>query len=82
MVYAKVDNIQLDITISPKLKAEGEARELVRQIQQLRKEADCKLDEEVTVILPSWPKDFEEIIKKETLAKNILKGPKLEIKRG
>ncbi|OGE14333.1 isoleucine--tRNA ligase [Candidatus Curtissbacteria bacterium RIFOXYB12_FULL_40_6] len=61
--------------------AEGQAREIVRQIQQARKEAGCALDEQITVTLPSWPKDFEDLIKKETLAKAIIKGPELGIVR-
>src|SRR3989344_3592733 len=61
---------------------EGEAREIVRQIQQARKETGCGLGEKVIVMLPSWPKEFEDYIKRETLAKSLIKSSKLEIKRG
>ncbi|MBI3282701.1 class I tRNA ligase family protein, partial [Candidatus Curtissbacteria bacterium] len=74
-------SLSLDTEITPELKAEGEARELIRQIQQARKDAGCALDEKVEVFLPSWPKEFEELIKKETLTSSLVKGTSLEIKR-
>ncbi|MDP3888864.1 MAG: class I tRNA ligase family protein, partial [bacterium] len=73
--------VELDTTISVALKEEGEARELIRQIQELRKEAGCSLDEKVTIYAPSWPKEFEEYIKGETLAKEILEGHELKIEK-
>ncbi|OGD84613.1 hypothetical protein A2165_02200 [Candidatus Curtissbacteria bacterium RBG_13_40_7] len=80
-VNSKVKKIYLETKITKELKAEGEAREIVRQIQQTRKESGCQLDEKITVILPSWPKEFEDYIKKQTLAKQIIKGTGLAIKR-
>jgi isoleucyl-tRNA synthetase len=71
--------VKLDTKLTPELKAEGEARELVRQIQELRKEKGCRLDEKIIVFLPSWPKKFESYIKKQTLAKKLLKAKKLKI---
>jgi len=59
----------------------GQARELIRQIQIARKEAGCDLAEKVTVTLPTWPKEFEQEIKKQTLAEELVKGEKLTIKR-
>ena len=61
--------------------AEGRAREIIRQIQQARKEAGCDLSEKIIVRLPSWPKEFEDYIKRETLTKALVKGSKFEIKR-
>ena len=69
----------LDTEITPELKAEGEARELVRQIQDLRKEAGCKLDDKIVVEAPSWPEEFEDYIKQKTLASTLRVGPKLKI---
>ncbi len=60
---------------------EGQARELIRQIQQLRKEAGCALDEKIIVHAPSWPKDFEEYIKKQTLAEKLIENKELKIER-
>ena len=47
----------------------GEAREIVRSIQAKRKELGVKITDYVSVTLPSWPKEHEEWIKKQTLAK-------------
>ncbi|MBI2611403.1 isoleucine--tRNA ligase [Candidatus Gottesmanbacteria bacterium] len=73
-------SVRLDKTITPELKKEGEARELVRQIQLRRKEIGCKIDQKVIVTLPSWPKEFEEYIKNEVLAQKLEKGNQLEVK--
>jgi len=72
-------SVKLDTRLTPKLKAEGEAREIIRNIQSARKTAGCKLDQEVKVQLPSWPKEFEEEIKRQTLASELVKGEKLII---
>ena len=73
--------VELETTLTPELIAEGEARELVRQIQQARKEVGCGLSETVTVTLPDWPEEFTDYIKKETLADELIKGSGLAIKR-
>uniref|UniRef100_A0A7C4M5Q3 Isoleucine--tRNA ligase n=1 Tax=candidate division CPR3 bacterium TaxID=2268181 RepID=A0A7C4M5Q3_UNCC3 len=65
--------VELDTFLSSRLKAEGEARELVRKIQLARKEIGCKITDEVLVYLPNWPLEFTDYIKKETLAKEITK---------
>ncbi|MCX6726010.1 MAG: isoleucine--tRNA ligase [Candidatus Shapirobacteria bacterium] len=73
--------VELDTKITPELKAEGEARDLVRQIQDLRKQINCKIDEKIKVFGPSWPKDLklQEYIKKETLSVELLSGQELKI---
>lgn len=57
----------------------GEAREIIRAIQNARKEAECKINDLVLVKLPKWPKAFEEEIKRQTQAKELIKGDKLEV---
>lgn len=79
VVHAK--DLRLDTKITPELKDEGEAREIIRQIQQARKDAGCDLAEKIVVVLPNWPKKFEEEIKKKTLTKELTKGEKISIKR-
>jgi len=74
--------VKLDTQLTPELKQAGQARELVRQIQQARKEAGTKLDEVVKLELPSWPEKFTDYIKQKTLVKTITKGKKLKITRG
>jgi len=66
--------VELDTTITPELKAEGEMRDLVRKIQEARKELGTKLDEMVSVTLEDWPKDFEDEIKKRALVSKISRG--------
>ncbi|MCJ7804852.1 class I tRNA ligase family protein, partial [Patescibacteria group bacterium] len=73
--------VSLDTKITPELKAEGEARELVRQIQDLRKKTGCRLDEKIKVAGPVWPVDkkLQDYLKKETLASELLPGRELKI---
>lgn len=76
----KESEVVLVTTITPELKAEGEVRDLIRQIQEARKNAGTKLNDLVTVTLPDWPKEYEEFIKKQTLAKELVKGSSISIK--
>jgi len=76
---------EFDLTITPELQQEGEARELIRQIQLLRKEKGCRIDERVTVQLPETQKHLQsqlDYIKKETLATTIVWGESLNILTG
>jgi len=74
--------VEFDLQITAELREEGEAREVIRQVQEARKEFGCQLDELIEVGLPSWPKNFEEQIKKETLAKRLFTSEKTVIKKG
>jgi len=49
--YEKVESVKLDLEISSELRGEGYARELVRQIQDMRKELGYKMDDK---IFGSW----------------------------
>jgi len=73
--------VKLDTKMTSELKAEGEARELVREIQVLRKKSGCKLDEKIVVYTPSWPKEFEDDIKNKTLAEKVKQGKELRIEK-
>lgn len=73
--------VELDTTITPELKAEGEARDVMRLIQEARKEAGCDIKEVVKVGLPSWPKEREEEIKKKTLASELFVSNDIHIVR-
>ena len=66
--------VELDTQVTEELQAKGEMREVIRTIQDLRKEAGVAFDQLVTIQLPSWPKQFEEEIKKKTLVKELVKG--------
>jgi len=77
----------LDTRVTKELKQEGLARDLVRLIQDLRKEADYNIDDRITLYLKIKSKKilgviekFSDYIKKETLAKKIeLKVPKTKL---
>lgn len=66
--------VDFNFDITPELKLEGEAREIVRMIQDERKKLGTSLDEKVRVVLPDWPAGFEEYIKQKALVSNLKKG--------
>lgn len=66
--------ISLDIKITPELKAEGDAREIIRSIQGERKKLGTALDEKVAATLPAWPKEFEAEIKRRALVSSLKVG--------
>lgn len=61
----------------------GKVRDVIREIQVLRKEKGCKIDELVQAQLPvsykELPKKLQEYIKKETLVTSITWGDTLQI---
>ncbi|MBU1177626.1 isoleucine--tRNA ligase [Patescibacteria group bacterium] len=75
--------VVLDTKITPELRQEGIARDIVRFIQDLRKEADYNVDDRITVnykvgdkrdeIVKVFKKHSEDI-KKETLAQELAEG--------
>lgn len=77
--------VELDSQITPELKYEGAARELVRKIQDARRAADCNLADRIRVTFPSSEENLEtvkrfgEYIKKETLAEELVAGPELRV---
>ncbi|KKQ40890.1 MAG: Isoleucyl-tRNA synthetase, partial [Candidatus Levybacteria bacterium GW2011_GWB1_37_8] len=64
-------SVFLDVNLTTELKEEGEARNIVRMIQQERKKLGTELDERVNVVLKDWPKKFEEEIKKKAMVNNL-----------
>lgn len=61
--------VELDTELTPDLKIEGEARELVRNIQVLRKKAGLTVDEVVTVSVPRIPEGWQAEIEQKTKTK-------------
>ncbi len=67
-------SVVLDTTVSGELQKEGHARDIVRQIQDLRKEAGYNVDDRIYIFvegegdLKLAVKDFADYIKRETLA--------------
>ncbi|MBU0974696.1 isoleucine--tRNA ligase [Patescibacteria group bacterium] len=72
--------VVLDTDLNDELKSEGEARELMRNIQKLRKKAGLQVRDFVTVEAPEWPKDWKTEIEKKTGSK-LIEGTELKIVR-
>ncbi len=71
--------VEFDTQLNPELIYEGRLRELIRRIQQRRKEERIKIDQEIDLVVP---KEFEKdmlYIKKKVLAKTITLGEELII---
>jgi len=66
--------VAFDMNLTQELKDEGEARDIVRMIQQERKKLGTTLDEKVNVELNNWPATFEDYIKKKASVSYIGKG--------
>lgn len=73
--------VTLDTNLTPELQAEGDARDLIRQVQSLRKEANLDLKDKIKIFAPTWPAKFEAEIKSKTLAKSIEKSDQLKIEK-
>ncbi len=59
----------------------GEAREIIRKIQQERKKIGTKIDEFVSVSLPSWPEEFEDTIKRKALINKLSKSSDFKVSK-
>ena len=73
-------SVELDMNLTEELKKEGEAREIIRNVQKLRKEQNLTLNDAIELTLPTWPKEHEEFIKKSTHASSITEGTEMTIK--
>lgn len=73
--------VEFDTQLTEDLIEEGRAREIIRMIQEERKRIGTAQNELIDVVLPDWPKSFENIIKKKTLIRHLTKGKLLEVKR-
>jgi len=80
------DEIILDMTMTAELIMEGYAREVMRQIQDLRKEAKYQLDEKVNVAWKSENTDLVNALQKfggdiarDTLLKEFARGRQAKI---
>lgn len=74
-------SVTLDTTITPELAAESQARELVRSIQQLRRESGTTVDELVEVTAPTWPTAWESYIMERAKISRLVVGPELLVTR-
>ena len=73
--------VTFDTNLSDELILEGELREVLRQIQQLRKDQGVKVDEKIKVTVPEKFKPYEEQIKRKVLASSIDFNTEVSISR-
>ena len=67
-------SLTLDKKLTKELKEEGRAREIIRAVQAARKHAGLQVDDEIKLSLScDLPKGYENLIKSETGAKDIVK---------
>jgi isoleucyl-tRNA synthetase len=72
--------VALDITITPELKNEGNARKLIKQIQSLRKSSGFEITDRIKVVISECPETkavldtFKEHIAAQVLANSITLG--------
>ncbi|MGH8907306.1 MAG: isoleucine--tRNA ligase [Egibacteraceae bacterium] len=78
--------VALDTTITPELAREGAARDLIRAVQELRKQADLELTDRIHITYPPADRDtfaaLGDWIRAETLADTATEGPDLAISTG
>ncbi len=77
----KLITVALDTALTPELRSEGQAREIVRRIQDMRKKADFNIEDRITTyyqtdgglagVIQSWA----EYLKAETLTTQLVAGP-------
>ncbi|MEI8067832.1 MAG: isoleucine--tRNA ligase [Candidatus Shapirobacteria bacterium] len=73
--------VSLDTQLTPELEAEGDSRDLIRQIQSLRKEANLDLKDKIKIFAPQWPASFEKEILSKTVGSSIEKSDSLRIEK-
>jgi isoleucyl-tRNA synthetase len=71
--------VELDTEITQDLAKEGEAREIIRNVQKLRKQQGLTLNDLINLTLPFWPGEFENLILKSTHSKSLIKGKEVKI---
>lgn len=67
-------HVELDIEITPELRQEGVAREIIRQVQNARKEAGLNVDDRIKLSLITFDKTVNQAIEKfkETICQETL----------
>lgn len=73
--------LELDTKITQGLLEEGEAREFIRRVQQMRKDHNLTLKDKIRIKAPSWPTSFEDMILRSTASSEIVKADLLDIEK-
>lgn len=71
-------SVDYDYQLTPELEAEAWAKDLIREIQDMRRKASLKIDDEVVVELPDWPQDWQNEIQERTNT-SLTKGAKMKL---
>lgn len=64
----------LDTTLTESLMQEGEAREVIRRLQDLRKEAGVQVNDYIHAWIEEFPDAFADLIREKTLAVTLQRG--------
>lgn len=72
-------DVEYDTHLTPELIAEGDARELIRTIQQQRRLQNLHQNELVDVVVENIPDQFIDYIKEKVMARSISKGESFSI---
>ena len=75
-------SVNLDLDIDSDLLAEGRLRELIREVQEKRKELGAHIDQKIKLVVPVVPvvPELLENLKRQTLAVDVKSGYELQIK--
>ncbi len=71
----------LDTKLTQDLQEEGEVRDLIRQVQQLRKEQGLILTDKTRIFAPTWPEKFEKLIINSTASVSLEKGIEFKVEK-
>lgn len=71
--------VALDVTVTPELKREGTARELVNRIQNIRKNSGLEITDKIQVMLQNCEESNEAVEEYKTYIKDQVLAEKLEI---
>ncbi len=78
-VVAAEDQLPVfDTNLTPELEAEGQARDVMRQIQSVRKQSGLQVNQTAVIELPSWPETWQAEIERKTNTK-LVKGEDLRL---
>ncbi len=70
--------VEYNCQMTPELEAEAEARDLIREIQDLRRQAGLNLDQQAVIELPAWPQAWRSEIETKTNT-TLTKGAKIKL---
>jgi hypothetical protein len=70
--------VTLKLDLTPELEAEGEAREVMRTIQNLRRKAGLSVDQPAKVEIPAWPVSWQAEIEEKT-STSLVRGDQVKL---